>query len=429
MTLDELIQSKDAASTMGAIAETFTLRYEKKRLPEDMHPAIIHYADKDIAMGYDILSFDTPESVKPDRYIEVKTYRGHKHFYWSEGEIMVARLLSDRYYLYLIDFEKINNPNYQPEIIRNPARLFDFKTQWTSQPTKYVFSELSPENIPTDWFDSVILIGCYNTPFHLQWILNNKLYNVRASTKNSKHGEIDINDPRTKKARYLILYQTGALQNFMLFELSPTPRLAYNNEIRNLGYPTPHAPQYILHPILQRLPDFYVNLQQLFREALPKIENAIVGQPLYLTGRQLTNFMPQRPDNTRPKSIDRQQILMLEKRGALWTDQENNQLIAHMKAGLTVSDISFQMYRTEGSIRSRMKLLFESKRIPHDLYIKYIPTTQLQKETTWTEEMDTYIAEAFNNRVSISNMSLHLHIPIPEIWSRLKTLGIVIQKR
>ena len=77
------------------------------------------------AMGYDILSFEAADSLKPDRYIEVKTYRGHKHFYWSEGEITAAHMLAERYYLYLVDYEQINNPGYQPEIIQAPTRLFD----------------------------------------------------------------------------------------------------------------------------------------------------------------------------------------------------------------------------------------------------------------------------------------------------------------
>ena len=429
MTLDALNQTKDAVSAMGRKAEDFALQFEKNRLPVDMHPAIVCYADQDIAMGYDILSFETPESVKPDRYIEVKTYRGHKHFYWSEGEIMVARLMSDRNYLYLIDYDRINEPNYQPEIIRNPARLFDHKTQWINQPTRYVFSELSPENIPADWFESVILIGCYNTQNHLQWILNNRLYNVRAIVGSAKHGEVDFNDHRVQKAHYLLLYQIGVPQNFMLFGLTGAPRLASQNDMRNLGYSTTHSSQYILHTISQRLPDFYVNLQQLFREALPKIENSEVGQPLYLSGRQLTNFMPQRPDKARPISIDMQQTLMLEKRGTLWSAQEDNQLLAHLQDGLPLSDISSKMFRSVGSIRVRMERLLESKRIPRDLYKKYTSQRQQPKdERTWTKEMDNYITGAFLSRVEFRDMAFHLHVPISEIWARLKELGVVSQK-
>lgn len=299
MTQEMLTRNKSANFDMGMAGELFVLQYEKRRLPEDMHPAIQHNSDKDIAKGFDILSFEKPESVKPDRYIEVKTYRGHKHFYWSEGEITIARLLSEHYYLYLVDYDRINETDYKPEIIQNPARLFDTKDEWICQPIKYVFSELSSTNIPEDWFKSIILIGCYNTQSHLQWILSNNLYNVRARISTSKHGEIDINDKRVQNARYLLLYQTGALQNYMLFELTGKPRLSTADEIISLGYAKPHSAQYILHTISHRLPDFHINLQQLFREALPKMGDSIFGQPLYLSGRQLTNFIPKRPDKAK----------------------------------------------------------------------------------------------------------------------------------
>lgn len=117
MTQDQLFNKQAASAHMGSEGERFVLTYERKRLPTYLHEDIVHYADSDIAMGYDILSFNAADSLKADRYIEVKTYRGHKHFYWSEGEITAAHLLSDHYYLYLVDYDQISNPEYQPEII------------------------------------------------------------------------------------------------------------------------------------------------------------------------------------------------------------------------------------------------------------------------------------------------------------------------
>lgn len=375
MTSIELQKSINVTTQMGMYAECFVVEFEKKRLPNYLHPAIVHYAEKDVAMGYDILSFESPESLRPDRYIEVKTYRGHKHFYWSEAEVTMARFLSDRYFLYLVDYERIGETGYEPEIIATPIRLFDMKTKWLNQPTNYVFSELSPENIPQDWFSSIILLGCYKTQTHLQWILSNRCYNVRACNKEtrSQHGEIHIDDPRIHQARYMLLYQIGAPQNFMLFELNSHTRIVSQDEIRKLNYANPHSQQYILHSIVKRLPDFYVNLQQLFREALPKLENAKVGQPLYLSGRQLANFMPQRIVGEKQADDSRYRNLMLEKRGTLWNEQEDNQLIAHLSTGLSLSEISSKMFRTKGSLKSRMKRLLAARLITLELYRKYIP--------------------------------------------------------
>lgn len=377
MTQDQLFNKQAASAHMGAEGERFVLAYERKRLPQYLHEDIVHYADSDIAMGYDILSFNAADSLKTDRYIEVKTYRGHKHFYWSEGEITAAHLLSDHYYLYLVDYDQIRNPEYQPEIIQDPARLFDLKSQWVNQPINYVFSELSPQHIPTDWFDSIVLLGCYNTQAHLQWILKHRRYNVRAkqfADSPAPNGEVFIDDSRVRQARYLLLYQVGAPQNFMFFELSGAPKLATNQQLRQSGYPNPHFPQYVVHTIARQLPSFYVNLQQLFREALPKIDNARVGQPLYLAGPQLAHFMPKRPNPARPIEVTRQQSLMLEKRGALWTDQEDNLLRALLQSHTPISEISRQMSRSENSITRRMDRLRKADRLPQDLYMYYHST-------------------------------------------------------
>lgn len=374
MTSDQLRSRQAATSTIGEAGEQFVLAYERKRLPAYLHPDIVLYADADIAMGYDIRSFEAPESIKADRYIEVKTYRGHKHFYWSEGEITAAHLLSDHYYLYLVDYDRIYEADYQPEIIQDPARLFDLKAQWVNQPINYVFSELSPENIPSDWFDSIVLIGCYNSQAHLQWILKHNRYNVRAKLTPeapSKHGEVHIDTPRVKQARYLLLYQIGVPQNFLFFELSGTPKPATRQQLIDYGYPNPHAPQYVMHTIARRLPSFYVNLQQLFREALPKIDNARVGQPLYLAGPQLAHFMPKRANNRRPAEEQRAATLMLEKRGTLWTDQEDHLLRALLQSSTPIAEISRQLSRSEKAIIRRMDRLRKLNTIPYELYIRY----------------------------------------------------------
>lgn len=374
MTFDQLQNNQSASAHIGSEGERFVLAYEQKRLPQYLHEDIVHYAGNDIAMGYDILSFNAADSVKADRYIEVKTYLGHKHFYWSEGEITAAHLLSDHYYLYLVDYEQIHNPEYQPEIIQDPARLFDLKSQWINQPINYVFSELSPEHIPTDWFESIVLIGCYNTQAHLQWILQNKRYNVRAkqfANSPAPNGEVFIDDSRVRQARYLLLYKVGVPQNFMFFELRGTPKIATRQQLLQYGYPNPHYPQYVVHTIARRLPSFYVHLQQLFREALPKIDNAKVGQPLYLAGPQLAHFMPKRPNPARSIEIVRQQNMMLEKRGALWTNQEDNLLRALLLPHTPISEISKQMSRSEKSIARRMDRLRKSGTLTYDLYMYY----------------------------------------------------------
>lgn len=106
MNQDQLFQSQSFSSKMGSQGELFALAYECKRLPEFLHRKIVHFDHKEIALGYDILSFETPTSILPDRYIEVKTFRGHPHFYWSDNEIAAARKYADHYYLHRHDLSR-----------------------------------------------------------------------------------------------------------------------------------------------------------------------------------------------------------------------------------------------------------------------------------------------------------------------------------
>ena len=398
MTSSDLRSHQFSGSHMGAEGEQFVLAYERKRLPEYFHSDIVRYGDDDIAMGYDILSFESPESLKPDRYIEVKTYRGHKHFYWSEGEITAAHLLTNHYYLYLVDYDRINDPYYTPEIICNPSQIFDHKSHWISQPIQYVFSELSPENIPSDWFESTVLVGCYNSPAHLQWILSNCVYNVRAKAHPddpSPFGEVHIDNPHVRQASYLILYQIGVPQSFMLFALDDSPALVTSQQLIDSGYSHPHMPLYVVHHIARQLPSFYVNLLQLFREALPKIDNALAGQPLYLTGLQLKKFMALQPapvsaptpaPSSTPSPAPTPSPSPVPptptpspvpthnnspKQGAFWSRKDDVRLLSMLQSSVPIADISRQLTRTDKAIMRRMDRLRAQDLIPADLYQHY----------------------------------------------------------
>lgn len=77
----------------GERAEQFVLSYEAKRL--EGHPTlskIKQISVIDVTAGYDILSYNGVDSEKLDRFIEVKSYLGSPHFYWSQNEIEKARL-------------------------------------------------------------------------------------------------------------------------------------------------------------------------------------------------------------------------------------------------------------------------------------------------------------------------------------------------
>lgn len=144
MSLEKLKKQLLNQEIQGELAEQFVLSYERKRLIG--HPQIgkiKQISVIDVSAGYDILSFERVESAKPNRFIEVKSFQGNPHFYWSQNEIEAAKLYENNYFIYLVDSSKINEEGYEPRIIQNPAKNIIESDQWILNPTSYMV-------IPTD---------------------------------------------------------------------------------------------------------------------------------------------------------------------------------------------------------------------------------------------------------------------------------------
>ena len=119
-TIEQLIKQQKDQQQRGLEAEEFVLRLERKRLPE-LASNIKRISDLDVAAGYDIVSYENSEAKQYNRFIEVKCYIGIPHFYWSENESDVARAKSEEYILCLVNYERINEAEYEPEYIANCA--------------------------------------------------------------------------------------------------------------------------------------------------------------------------------------------------------------------------------------------------------------------------------------------------------------------
>ena len=127
-TLKELEKDLVAKKERGAEAEKYVLLLEKNRLKN--HPnfsEIRQISDDNVGAGYDIESFQSMDSVKLDKFIEVKSYKETKTFYWSVNEIKVARNLADKYTIVVVNYNKINEEVYQPKEISNPYIFFNMK--------------------------------------------------------------------------------------------------------------------------------------------------------------------------------------------------------------------------------------------------------------------------------------------------------------
>ncbi len=127
----------------GRVAEAFALAFERRRLEGHRYLSQVRLiSEDDISAGFDLLSFEKLRSLRHDRMIEVKAHGAEKGFHWSEGEINAAIRLRDRYWLYLVDLEKVRVTGYEPEMIQNPWTYFVEQNPagWARDPRSFYFT-------------------------------------------------------------------------------------------------------------------------------------------------------------------------------------------------------------------------------------------------------------------------------------------------
>lgn len=144
ISLEELEKRQNQQNINGLIAEDFVFGFEKKRL--DNKSGIDWLAQYNANAGYDIESFNKKESIKIDRFIEVKSYSkkdgGSPYFYWSKNEVASAEKYKENYYIYLINRDDIDNSEYEPVIISNPIKNILNNKKWKKIIDKYYIIEV-----------------------------------------------------------------------------------------------------------------------------------------------------------------------------------------------------------------------------------------------------------------------------------------------
>ena len=140
---ERLLQELEQQRQEGLAGEIFVMQYEQTRL--EYHPQkenIKQISIIDVSAGFDIISFEDTSSKILNRFIEVKTYRGKPHFHWSVNEIRVSKLRAEHYYLYLVDYDKVSEPGYEPIIIQNPSEFFIDNEDWNITPESYLYEHV-----------------------------------------------------------------------------------------------------------------------------------------------------------------------------------------------------------------------------------------------------------------------------------------------
>ena len=136
LSLKQLKRQLEENELAGEKAEEFVFEYERKRLGQPLSEKVRRISEIDVTAGYDIVSFDSNQSAGPERFIVVKAV-SNIGFYWSRNEYEIAKLKGDTYYLYLVNLNRINEQNYSPKMIQNPAINIMDTDEWFVEPQSY----------------------------------------------------------------------------------------------------------------------------------------------------------------------------------------------------------------------------------------------------------------------------------------------------
>jgi hypothetical protein len=135
---EQFVKETTKQKELGDLAEIFVYRLEIEKFNGEpvTQKKIRYISSKNVKAGYDIESFSKQEdgTIIPI-YIEVKAVSiDDCKFYWSRNEIQKAKILKDKYFLYLVSVKA----NYSFEIdsinkIKNPYRNIINNTAWESE--------------------------------------------------------------------------------------------------------------------------------------------------------------------------------------------------------------------------------------------------------------------------------------------------------
>ncbi len=347
MTQEQLYQQQQAQKALGDQGEDFALRFERQRLYAHPRSSDVRLIGRsDVATGYDILSFMGTTSSRHDRYIEVKTYSGEPHFFLSASEQSAATRYGNNYFVYLVDKARINDPGYAPHIIQNPASTLLQNEQWQEkiQTREFTYVDTQQQQLPDDLDASTVLIGCFRTNEQLNWIRHNHAYNVRSSIINGAVRKDEV----TSAVKYLLLYFVREPRTYSIYKVSGI-RYADRAYMLRTGYPDPHANEYLLYELTKKIELPLIDIMQIVR-TYNDILQRTSGTPIYLSGRDLKQYMPSAPHN--PGTAPRR---LYTNEGKPWHTADKALLKALYLSATPIDALAHRLHRTAEEIKSQLQ--------------------------------------------------------------------------
>lgn len=137
ISIEELQKKLRQDIEHGEQAEKFAWEYETSRLKQlGINKEPLSISNVDVMAGYDMISYESKFSEGFDRFIEVKSV-SNAGFFWSKNEYETAKDKAEKYYLYLVDLKRIDEPGYCPEIIQDPASSIMEASGWFIEAQSY----------------------------------------------------------------------------------------------------------------------------------------------------------------------------------------------------------------------------------------------------------------------------------------------------
>ncbi len=159
-----------------------------------------------------------------------------------------------------------------------------YKTIIPPNEYKYIYDDeedslpLVAEPIPHYGYDRTMLVGCYKSQEHLEWILQNNLYNVRLGNREGAVSQSGM----VVSASKLLLYNYDNPKEYQLFDLDSSNHIIANNELmKNKNYPDLQPDnEYLLYVIAgESTNNPYFDIESLKKEYAPDL---VKGAPFYV---------------------------------------------------------------------------------------------------------------------------------------------------
>ena len=157
----------------------------------------------------------------------------------------------------------------------------DFEPAMAAEEFEY-FKITPPDQTIIDIFggESMILVGCYKTKKHLEWIMANNLYNIRLG---ARKGSLESEQAMLEKTKFLVIYNIENPNKVAVYEINGHREMT-GKELLEIGYPNPNAGKnYMTFDLLPSSIDLArFEEEQLIQRLVGNIPNHINGAPVII---------------------------------------------------------------------------------------------------------------------------------------------------